>query len=161
MATPTTLPATFVSGNTLTAAQLNDLRGAFRVLQVINVPYATFASSTSATYTDSGMTATITPSATSSKILMIISTTAYSNSASTGMGLRLVRGTTTLRTNVGYCFSTGGSQSSDPNFNYLDSPNTTSATTYKLQFSRTDGGGTVFINPNNNEGYITLMEISA
>jgi hypothetical protein len=33
MATPTNLPATFVAGNVLTAAQQNGLRGAFRVLQ--------------------------------------------------------------------------------------------------------------------------------
>ena len=36
MATPTTLPATFVSGNVLEALQLNDLRGAFRVLQTVS-----------------------------------------------------------------------------------------------------------------------------
>ena len=36
MATPTTLPATFVAGNVLTAAQMNDLRGAFRVLQIVS-----------------------------------------------------------------------------------------------------------------------------
>jgi hypothetical protein len=36
MATPTTLPASFVAGSILTAAELNDLRGAFRVLQVVN-----------------------------------------------------------------------------------------------------------------------------
>jgi hypothetical protein len=36
MATPTTLPATFVAGNVLEAEQLNDLRGAFRVLQTVS-----------------------------------------------------------------------------------------------------------------------------
>ena len=35
MATPTNLPASFVAGAILTAAQQNDLRGAFRVLQVV------------------------------------------------------------------------------------------------------------------------------
>jgi hypothetical protein len=35
MAAVTTLPAAFVAGNVLTAAQLNNLRGAFRVLQVV------------------------------------------------------------------------------------------------------------------------------
>ena len=35
MATPTTLPAAFVSGAILTADQMNNLRGAFRVLQVV------------------------------------------------------------------------------------------------------------------------------
>jgi hypothetical protein len=41
MATPTTLPASFVAGNILTAAQLNNLRGAFRVLQVVQATDAT------------------------------------------------------------------------------------------------------------------------
>jgi len=34
MATPTSLPASFTSGQVLTAAQMNNLRGGFRVLQV-------------------------------------------------------------------------------------------------------------------------------
>jgi hypothetical protein len=40
MAAVTPLPATFVSGDVLTAAQMNDLRGAFRVLQVVSATYA-------------------------------------------------------------------------------------------------------------------------
>lgn len=161
MATPTNLPASFSTGAVLTAAQMNDLRGAFRVLQIVNATYATTQGSTTTTYADSGLTATITPQSTSSKIYVVVSLTAYSDAATTELGLRLVRGSTTLRTNTGYCYSTGGSQSGDPVFQHLDSPSTTSATTYKLQFARVSGTGNVYTNPNNNQGYITLMEVSA
>lgn len=161
MATPTSLPSSFVTGNVLTTAEMNNLRGAFRVLQIVQQKYATTASSTSTSYSDSGMTATITPSATSSQVLILISMTAYSDSATTELTLRLVRGSTTLRTNIGYCYGTAGGYAADPNFSYLDSPSTTSATTYKLQLSRGSGAGIVYTNPNSNEAYFTLMEISA
>jgi hypothetical protein len=161
MATPTTLPAAAVAGDVLTAAYVNNLRGAFRILQVVNATFATVAASISATYADTGLTATITPSATSSKILMMVSTTSFTDTANTGLGLRLVRGATTLVTNIGYSQSSGGSVAGDPNFSYLDSPNTTSATTYKLQFARNTGAGIAYVMPYSNQAYITLMEISA
>ena len=161
MATPTTLPATFVAGNVLTAAQQNALRGAFRVLQVVNATFSTAGSSTSSTYADSGLTATITPSATSSKVLVICNLTLYNTAASTSAALKLLRGATTVLNTTGYAFSTGGSQSADPTLIALDSPATTSATIYKLQFARESGAGTVIPFPNNNTGQITLLEISA
>jgi hypothetical protein len=46
-------------------------------------------------------------------------------------------------------------------FMALDSPATTSATIYKLQFARETGAGSVIAFPNNNIGQITVMEISA
>ena len=70
MATPTTLPSSFTAGQVLTAAQMNDLRGAFRVLQVVSSTWTTAAINSTTTYADTGLTATITPSATSSKVLV-------------------------------------------------------------------------------------------
>jgi hypothetical protein len=72
MATPTTLPASFVAGSILTAAELNDLRGAFRVLQVVNATTSTTTSNSTSTYADTSLTATITPTSTSSKILVFV-----------------------------------------------------------------------------------------
>ena len=161
MATPTTLPATFVAGNVLTAAQQNALRGAFRILQVKTETFATAGSSTSSSYTDSGLEVSITPSATTSKILVICNLTLYNTAASTSAALKLLRGATTVLNTTGYAFSTGGSQSADPTLIALDEPATTSATIYKLQFARESGAGTVIPFPNNNKGQITVMEISA
>jgi hypothetical protein len=87
--------------------------------------------------------------------------TIFNNAASTSCALKLLRGATTVVNNTGYAFSSGGSQSADPTLIALDSPASTSALTYKLQFARDAGAGTVISFPNNNTGQITVMEISA
>jgi hypothetical protein len=161
MATPTNLPASTTPGQVLTSQYVNDLRGAFRVLQVVRGSTTTLASSTSSSYADTGITATITPQSTSSKILVLCNASLYNSAASTDAALRLLRDATTVINNSGYAFSTGGTQSADPFIVALDSPASVSALVYKLQFARVSGAGTVFINPNSNTGQITLMEISA
>ena len=172
MATPTTLPATFVAGNVLTAAQMNDLRGAFRVLQVVQATKANTFSTTSATYVDvTDLSVSITPSATSSKILVLMS---VQLAATTGDAIaRLVRGATAIAVGTGGTGynGTGMASSSYPNSmftiatEFLDSPATTSATTYKVQAQANSGTAVV-----NRRGFdtayggfstITVMEISA
>ena len=71
MATPTNLPAAFTVGQVATAAQMNDLRGAFRILQVIQGTTSTRTSSSTTTYADTTLSASITPTSSSSKILVI------------------------------------------------------------------------------------------
>lgn len=178
MATPTTLPATFVSGNVLTAAQLNDLRGAFRVLQVVTADKLDVFTTSSTSYVDvTGWAATITPSATSSKILVMYSTTTSNNSGAY-TGYQIVRGATPvgngtasgsrIAANKGYYDATGSGGVSMMG-HYLDSPSTTSATTYKIQtrvHANTLTIGATFTDADNVATYscltnITLMEISA
>ena len=162
MATPTTLPATFVAGNILTAAQMNDLRGAFRIMQVIEGKSSATATSTSATYADTGLTVTITPSSTSSKILVFASHAVYTSAGSTGGGLRIVRGSTTLTQNSDMSFTpSGGGLISTWQMTNLDSPATTSATVYKTTFARNFGAGSVQVNSTGNDASIIVMEISA
>ena len=144
MATPTSLPSTFVAGNVLTAAQMNDLRGAFRILQVVSTTKTDTFSLTSTTFTDiTGFNATITPSATSSQNLILVSINGIS-----GVGnpvIRLVRGSTAIclgnaagsrqqASNGTYGFTNLG-------FHFLDSPATTSATTYKVQIRCQNSAG--------------------
>ena len=161
MATPTALPAAFTVGQVLTSSDMNLLRGAMRVLQVKTETFATAVTSTSSSYVDTGLTVTITPTSSTSKVLVICNLTLYNNAASTSAALKLLRASTTVLNTTGYAFSTGGSQSGDPTLIALDEPATTSATIYKLQFARESGAGTVFAFPNNNKGQITVMEISA
>lgn len=164
MATPTTLPAAFVSGNVLTAAQLNDLRGAFRVLQVVSTVYSTQTATTSTSYVTTGQTATITPSATSSKILVICN---FGVQGATGqnMNITLFRGTvagTDLAAGAQGMglFATGANVPVAPlTMAYLDSPSTTSAQAYTAGMKTT--GGTVYANIAGVTGTMTLMEISA
>lgn len=172
MATPTTLPATFVAGNVLTAAQMNNLRGAFRVLQIVQATKANVFTTSSATYVDvTDLSVTITPSATSSTILVCMT---VQTAAQTGDAVvRLVRGATAIAAGTGGSGynGVGMASSSYPNSmftiatNFLDSPATTSATTYKVQALSNSG-----ITHINRRGFdasyggfstITVMEISA
>jgi hypothetical protein len=161
MATPTTLPATFVAGDVLTAAQMNDLRGAFRVLQVVQGATTTVTSTTTGTYIDSTLTATITPTSSSSKVLVLVSQRTYASAANMGIKLKLLRGATLLTEAQEVNFNSAGSGSSVFDPIYLDSPATTSATIYKTQFGLGTGTGTAFTQPSSNLSTITLLEISA
>jgi len=177
MATPTSLPATFVAGNVLTAAQMNALRGAFRILQVASTAKTDTFSTASTSYTDiTGLSVAITPSSTDSKILVLVDVKV--TASSDNVNVALLRGATQIylgdsagnrtRAMAGgnllnqYDILQGGGI-------YLDSPATTSATTYKLQMSVS--GGTGYVNRNaldtDNFAYprtassITVLEVSA
>lgn len=188
MATPTTLPASFVSGAVLTAAQMNDLRGAFRILQVVQVVKTDTFTTASTTFVDiTGLSATITPSATSSKVLVLsdiawsMGTTNYSNGQvqMTGGNIASYLGDAAgNRTRaMGQISYTNGPDIYYGIFRntlcYLDSPNTTSATTYKWQGRVQTNSATPLLCVNRsaqdaNAAYdsrvgssITLMEVSA
>ena len=146
------------------------------VLQVVSVTKTdTFVASTS-TYTDiTGFSATITPTSTSSKILAIVT-----GSGSTVTILQLVRGSTpvfigdtagnrTLGSQV--LWASAGNVPAVFGFAYLDSPNTSSSITYKVQGRSESGNSQFCINRANTDSdaanafvrtasSITLMEIA-
>jgi len=178
MATPTTLPASFTAGQVLTAAQMNDLRGAFRVLQVVNVLKNDTFSTTSATFVDlTGLTATITPSSTTSKIMVMATVSGTGTDVATagGTGYVIVRDSTQIAVNTALANdftgqlsirSLGASTAVTLNHatNFLDSPATVSAITYKIQVRA--AAGTLYVNrdgdnANGSVSTLTLMEISA
>lgn len=165
MATPTTLPASFTAGQVLTALQMNDLRGAFRILQVVQgtkTTQSTFSSSTPAT---TGLAATITPSSTNSKILMVGSFAGCNKqNTDTGLNLWLYRGATQL---IQCCLNVGKiSSSAQTNSHasavYLDSPATTSATTYTVYGASSNNTDFAIINHTGNPtSTLILLEVSA
>jgi len=161
MATPTNLPASATAGQVLTAQYVNDLRGAFRIMQVIQGTTTTGINSTSATYADTALTATITPQSTDSKILVVWSQNVFSSASGTGANLRLLRGATTLVTTIDLCFGNASGSLAQHTFLRLDSPASVSALTYKTQFARNGGAGTITVQPNASPSTITLFEISA
>ena len=161
MATPTTLPSSFTVGAVLTATQMNNLRGAFRILQVVGATTTTGTSSATTTYVDCGVSASITPSATSSKVLVIVTQNMYNSAATGEANIKLLRGSTDLFTHVAGWLGTSSANSGMWSHAYLDSPNTTSATTYKTQFNRAAGAGTIFCQVNTNLSSIILCEVSA
>lgn len=136
------------------------------VLQVVQGTYATQVFNGTNTFADSGLTASITPTSSSSKIFILVSTILYSQraAADTGSKLQLVRGSTNILTqgNSTFYIATSGSVAeiiSNIFVQYFDAPATTSSTTYKLQFASNPSCNS-YINWNNQASYMTLMEIA-
>jgi len=138
-----------------------------QVLQVVNATYGTQVSTTTNTFVDTGLSATITPKYATSKILVLADITGtYSVVASGGGGiqLRLFRNSTNIlqfEELVSYNATNSGAGGGASSTNFLDSPATTSAITYKVQFNSRGNVGTVYCQFANCASTITLMEIAA
>lgn len=165
MATPTNLPASFSDGNALPASQLNALRGAFRILQVVQSSTNTEVTSSTSTFVTTGLTATITPQSSSSKILVLATVAGCGkDTGDTRLGLRLNRAST----EICYFESVGGfTNTAASNFfgscstYILDSPATTSATTYTVQFRSELNIARVLTQSGTARSTIVLFEVSA
>ena len=137
--------------------------GGGKVLQVVQGTTTSQTGVSSTTYITTGITATITPSAATSKILVMWSSTwAKAGATAGGLNYKLKRTSTylTYADGMGYDFSTNGMQGQVMQ-NYLDSPATTSATTYTVDFANFSGTVTNYTQVNSSTGTITLMEIGA
>jgi len=136
------------------------------VLQVVNGTYASPTVTSSTTYVDTGVTATITPKFSTSKILVLVSgnsISANSGASTCTFELCLANGSNTNLLNLDSQYATNyNTAGASYSANYLHSPATTSAYTYKLQVKVTGGTGVIF---GNNYSFgpvnsITLMEIA-
>tara|TARA_B100000900_G_scaffold399756_1_gene402658 strand:- start:65 stop:565 length:501 start_codon:yes stop_codon:yes gene_type:complete len=122
------------------------------VAQVVQGTLTTHAASNSETYHDTGLTVSITPGATTSKVLITVQM--YIAGADTTF-FQLVRGSTAIAVGTegtdadhrGFTMSREGATNLGGTHGvvFLDSPNTTSATTYKVQ-ARNDAAAYYFIN---------------
>ena len=108
------------------------------------------------------MTAAITPSATSSKVLVMVSQAVSHNSRSTGQ-LKILRAATSIFNHIDI-----GDNDNQRSYHFipvLDSPSSTSALTYKTQMARHDQSGTINIQRNDDgetaKSTILLVEIGA
>jgi len=152
-----------------------------KVLQVVQTFKSDHFSSTSDGFFDiTGLSVAITPASSSNKILVISDLALAANDFySYNIGFKVLRGSTsigigTAGTNVNY---SGGanlylSDGTQPHLFgntkiFLDSPSTTSATTYKVQGTKQNSNGIFFLNrkgSGNETGAassITVMEIGA
>lgn len=141
-------------------------KSAGTVLQVVNVVYATVVSSTTSTYADTGLSASITPSSSSNKILVLVDQGGCGKQTNnTRIKLQLLRGSTSIQvidTGIGaFTNSTATNFIGSISIAYLDSPSTTSSTTYKTQFASNDNNNGVFVQTDGSASSIILMEISA
>ena len=132
------------------------------VLQVVNASTLTEVSTTGSSYIDTGLTATITPTSATSTILVLVSQVGVGKAAGNGgVYLKLIRGATHLAhlgNNMVYTGTADALRTGGVSANYLDSPATTSATTYKTQF-RAFNSVTAYVQQTNAVSTITLMEI--
>jgi len=133
------------------------------VIQVVNATYSTQVSTTSQSFIDTGLTATITPKFATSKILVILSQNGVTTSATNiGVAISLYRNASSLGTVINYAQYGTASTDASVGTTYLDSPATTSATTYKTQFAKTTGtSGTAYVNSDSGLSSFTLLEIAA
>jgi hypothetical protein len=139
------------------------------VLQVVNATYATAVTSSTDTFVDTGLTASITPSSASNKILVLVSQNGLSKSSANStncIDINLLRGSTNLLTPtaIGAILETNTTllNSGAASIAYLDSPATTSSVTYKTQFRSRNNAASVSVQASNiSHSTITLMEIAA
>jgi hypothetical protein len=142
-----------------------------KVLQVVSAVYSTSTGITTTSYADTGLTATITPTLSTSKILVLISQhITLSGGTVSGGAVKVLRGATDIYTVAGtnnQAFLAGETAANSYlggsfAFNYLDSPATTSATTYKTQGRRNSNASSVMtFNGDGASSSITLLEIGA
>lgn len=143
-----------------------------KVLQVVQATTSTRVDITSTTYTDSGLTASITPTLNTSKILVMVSQHARSGRSTieNAAMARILRGATdiwnapsTASINTYVASATATQITAFQTFIYLDSPATTSSTTYKTQWKveTTADSAAIVLQVGSNVSTITLMEIGA
>jgi hypothetical protein len=146
--------------------------GGGKVLQVVQGTLTTRTTITSTSATDTGLSASITPSATSSKVLVMMSIPVYVTRASgtyNSAGMKVVRGATVIAESDS-CLQIEVNPAPSVisnttwfNYSYLDSPSSTSSLTYKLQGYSGVSGQTTNWNQlgTTSTATIQLMEIGA
>jgi hypothetical protein len=141
--------------------------GGGKVLQVVSATSSTATSTTSTTFVDTALTANITPTSATSKVLILLTipeTFKNGGSSLTTIQMNISRNGTQVNRFSSFGNYTG--VSSDlfitTSASYLDSPATTSSTTYRLRVCSTVSGQPVgVINDANSQASIILMEIGA
>ena len=142
--------------------------GGGKVLQVVSATTTTSTTIATGTFTDTTLTATITPTSATSTILVLVSQRyQVSDASDAGINWRLLRGATAIGTTSGsgsqyqYIRAAGSTTVNTylyANHSFLDSPATTSATTYKTQGST---ASSAIFQADTGLSSIILMEIGA
>lgn len=125
-----------------------------KILQVVTATTTTGAATTSSTYSDTNLTASITPTSSTSTILVLVAQT-FDNVSGTG-AVKLLRGATNIFESWGNAIRGSGIW----NYSIVDSPATTSSTTYKTQF-KSNASASFSVQSDGSKSTITLIEIGA
>lgn len=146
-----------------------------KILQAVTATSTSTTINYNKAFANTGLSATITPSATSSKVLVFVTQHYIVRRSSSALGgsITLYRGSTQLTNDINgadpykiHLNITGASYveiQGEFNTTYLDSPNTTSATTYKTMqgASYASNGSFIGVSNDGTASYITLLEIAA
>jgi hypothetical protein len=137
--------------------------GGGKVLQVVGASTTQYTARTTTTYIDTGLTASITPSSASSKVLVLVNINEiFKQSGVSAASIKLFRGATEIAfsKNIGYDGTSVEFRGLSYGVSILDTPATTSSTTYKTQFCNEQNTGTVSIG-GDSQSTIILLEIGA
>ena len=151
--------------NGLTFPNNTTQASAGQVLQVVNATTTSLTSTTSTSFVATSLTATITPKFTTSKILILINggMVNFDNSG-TQIRTTIYRNSTNLgNSSFGmgeYYVQSGGQVQMPTSMHYVDSPATTSSTTYTM-YIRSGSGQSIQLNADAVTTSITLQEIAA
>ena len=156
---------TKINNNTLSAVTtLPSAIATGRVLQIIQATSTSATDSSTQSFVATNLTASITPSSSSNKILIIASGLYDLNGNARQALFAVYRNTTNISGGGGTSFSmpysTNSRAISTLSVNQLDTPNTTSSTSYTIRIRATSAGAVEFISQGT-EAYIQLMEILA
>jgi hypothetical protein len=132
--------------------------GTGAVLQVVTGTYASQVSTTSSTYVSTPLTVSITPKFSTSKILVMVTGAGGLNPSTGQVYFTIYRNSTNILTDANYLYGSASAVYSTVAMSTLDSPATTSSTTYTVYFRATVNTGYFCIGSTTNT--ITVMEIA-
>jgi hypothetical protein len=155
---------TKINNNTLSAITGLPAGVGGKVLQVVSATKSdTYAANggLQTFYDITGLSLSITPASASNKILILATINGQGVIGASRFAFRLVRNTTAIgigdaagsraRVSTNALYDASGRSIETNSINYLDSPATTSATTYKVQGYQTEGTGSHYINRSNTD----------
>jgi hypothetical protein len=144
-----------------TAASDSAAFGQIKFIQAVQSTSTTQFTTTNNTFTSTNLTGTITPTSASNRIRITISNTLAVGTTAKTIFSTIARATTNLGGSAGMTeFSSAAANQFVPvSISYIDSPATTSATTYNLQIRNTDGVTSVYAGDNNLTQIMILEEI--
>jgi hypothetical protein len=153
-----------VNNNIVTVPAGHTLYAPGSVLQVVQGTTTTGVNSSTTSYVDTGLSATITPKSTSSRVFVLVTQHIYKSAGSSenAPNLRIVRNSTVLGGGGVYIRTvTNMELNTTETLQILDSPNTTSPVTYKTTFANNTAASLVQVQPYGAPSTITLMEIAS
>jgi len=151
------LPA--ISGASLTGLTSSQMPTG-SVLQVVQATHSSQVSTSSTSWTNMGLSASITPTTSSSKVLVILNYVGAVTSDN-HLYIQILRDSTSILSNGSARFAqSAGVSGGGLTLNKLDSPSTTSAVTYSGQFHTRDSGENVIVQYGNTPSTITLLEVA-